>query len=225
MEVTTVEEQNGTGETFNATSYALSLSFARSLTDRFSIGATAKLISERIWHSHATGLALDIGTLFVTPFNGIRLGAAISNFGTKMRMAGDDLLVIVDIDPNAQGNNESNRAELRTDAFDMPLTMRIGLAGEAFQNSGSRLTLTLDALSPSNSGQFVNLGAELGLLGDLFMIRGGLSEVLLSDRMRSFTAGAGVRYDFGNLGFAADYAYEGHRYFDGVNRFTLAMNF
>lgn len=225
MEVTTVENQNGTGETFDATSYALALSFGRALTDRFSIGGSAKLITERIWNSQASGLALDIGTVFVTPFNGIRLGASISNFGTKMEIGGDDLLVIVDIDPNAEGNNESNRAELRTDAYDLPLTMRIGLAGEVFQSNGTRVTLALDALSPNNSDQYVNIGVEVGLLGDLIMLRGGLSEVFLSERVRPFTVGGGLRYDFANLGFALDYAFESHEYFDGVNRFTLAMQF
>ena len=46
MEVTTSEQQNGTGETFNAASYALSLSYGRALTDRFSIGGTAKFITD-----------------------------------------------------------------------------------------------------------------------------------------------------------------------------------
>ncbi len=225
MEVTTVTEQNGTGEMFDAASYAFSLSFGRSLTDKFSIGGTAKLISERIWNSNASGLALDVGTVFVTPFRGIRLGASISNFGTKMQIAGDDLLVLVDIDPNNQGNNQSNRAELRTDDFDLPLTMRIGLAGEVFQTAGSRLTLAIDALSPNNSGQYVNVGAELGLLGDLLMVRGGYSELFLDDSVRSFSLGGGLRYDFAALNFALDYAYENQEFFDGVNRFTLAVQF
>ena len=134
MEVTTVAEQNGTGETFDASSYALALSYARALTDRFSIGGTAKFITERIWHSNANSIAVDVGTMFETPFQGIRLGASISNFGSRMRMSGDDLLTTVDIDPNNRGNNESNRATLNTDAFNLPLTMRIGIAGEVFES-------------------------------------------------------------------------------------------
>ena len=225
MEVTTIEEQNGTGETFDAASYAFSISYGRALTDKFSVGGSAKLITERIWNSQATGLALDVGTVFVTPFRGIRLGASISNFGTKMQIGGDDLLVVVDIDPNNRGNNESNRAELRTDAFDLPLTMRIGLAGEVLQSEQARLTLAVDALSPNNSDQYVNVGAELGMLGDLLMLRGGYSELFLEDSPRSFTLGGGLRYDFAALGFALDYAYESMDFFNNVNRFTLAVQF
>ncbi|MEZ4702119.1 MAG: PorV/PorQ family protein [Rhodothermales bacterium] len=225
MEVTTVEQQNGTGETFTAGSYALALSYARNLTDRFSVGGSVKVINERIWNSSASGVALDIGTLFTTPFRGIRLGASITNFGSKMQLSGDDLLIVVDIDPNNEGNNESNRALLKTDPYDLPLTMRIGLAGEVFENENSRLTLAVDALNPNNSEQYVNLGAELGLFGNLVMLRGGYSELLLDDALRSFTAGGGLRYGFGGLRFALDYAFETQEYFAGVNRFTFALQF
>jgi hypothetical protein len=225
MEVTTVDEQDGTGETFDASSYAFSLSYGKALTDRFSIGGTVKYVTERIWHSNASSIAVDVGTMFVTPFRGIRLGAAITNFGSKLQMTGDDLIAVVDVDPNNAGNNESNRAELRTDAFNLPLTMRIGLAGEVFQGESSRLTLAVDALSPSNSEQFVNVGTEIGLLGDLLLLRAGYSELFLQDSIHSFTLGSGLRYRFGGLDLAVDYAFEAQRYFDGVNRFTFALQF
>lgn len=225
MEITTVEQQEGTGETFNAASYAVSLSLGRALTDRFSIGGTAKLISERISHSSASSVAVDVGTRFVTPFRGVRLGASISNFGTKMQLSGDDLLLVADIDPNNRGNNESNRAQLTTDGFNLPLTMRIGLAGELFETENSRFTLAVDALNPNNSEQFVNVGAEIALLGELILLRGGYSEIFLADPVRSLTLGAGLNYRFGGFGFGVDYAYEAQRYFAGVNRFALAVRF
>lgn len=225
MEVTTVSAPNGTGETFDAASYAVSLTYARALTDRFSIGASFKQISERIWNSAASGTAVDIGTQFVTPFRGIRLGASISNFGSKLKLTGDDLLVRVDIDPVNAGNNESNRALLNTDEFDLPLTMRIGLAGEAYQAGSTRLTLAVEALNPNSSEQYVNMGAELGLLNDLVMLRGGYSELLLDDAVRSFSLGAGLRYRFAPVNFSFDYAYEAQKYFADVNRFTMAILF
>jgi hypothetical protein len=163
--------------------------------------------------------------MFVTPFRGVRLGASISNFGTKLRMQGDDLLTIVDIDPNNRGTNESNRALMRTDAFDLPLTMRIGLAGEVFQTERSRVTLAVDALSPNNSEQYLNVGSEVGLLGDMIMLRAGYSELLLENSIRSLTLGGGLHYRFGPLDFAVDYAYEAQQYFNGVNRFNFTVQF
>ena len=225
MEVTTVSQQEGTGERFNASSYALALSYARPLTDRFSIGGSFKVVNERIWHSTSSGMAFDIGTQFVTPFRDIRLGASISNFGTKMQIGGDDLLVVVDIDPNAEGNNESNRARFNTDRFDLPLTMRIGLAGEVIQTEDIRLTLGVDALNPNNSEQFVNVGAELGFRGDLIMLRAGMSELYMKDSIRSYALGAGLKYRFSPLIFSLDYSYEVQEFFADVNRFTLTVGF
>ena len=225
MLVTTVAEQNGTGETFSAASYVVGATYGRAVTDRFAFGITAKAITERIWHSTATGFAVDVGTVFETPFKGVRLGAALANFGTKMQIGGDDLLVLADADPTIRGNNESNTADFRTDAFDLPLTMRIGLAGEAFETESGRLTVAVDVQSPNNSGQFVNVGAEVGLLGDLVLLRGGFSELFLGDSVRSFALGAGLRYGFGTVAFVADYAYEAQEYFSGVNRVTISIDF
>ena len=161
----------------------------------------------------------------MTHFYGIRLGASISNFGTKLQMGGDDLLVRVDIDPSNRGNNESNRALLKTDQFDLPLMMRIGLAGEVIQEAGTRLTLAVEALNPNNSEQYLNVGAELGLMNDLVMLRGGYSEILMDDPVRSFSLGAGLRYRFAPLNVAFDYAYERQEYFEDVNRLTLSVRF
>lgn len=223
MEVTTVEAQTGTGETFTAGSYAVALAYARDLTDRFTIGGTVKYVTERIDDTSANGLALDLGTMFVTPFNGVRLGASISNFGTKMQIGGP--LVRVDIDDGEAGNNESVTADLSTDAFDLPLTMRVGLATEVFQQAGTRVTLAADAIVPNASGQHLNLGAEVGFLNDLVMMRGGYQELFLDGSPRSFTLGGGLHYRFGSLNVAADYAYEAFDFFDGINRFTVALQF
>lgn len=223
MDVTTVDLQNGTGESFTAASLALALSYSRRLTDRFAVGGNVKYVTERIWHSTAGGVAFDVGTMFTTPFAGIRLGAAIANFGSKMSMNGDELLTVVDIDPNHAGNNKSNRALLKTDRFDMPLNMRVGLAGEAIHNDAGRLTLAVDAVVPNNSEPYMNLGVEGALLGELLHVRAGYSELLLPDALRSWTFGGGLQYDFGNLRFNFDYAFETQKYFSGVNRFTLSL--
>ncbi|HYE96123.1 MAG TPA: PorV/PorQ family protein [Rubricoccaceae bacterium] len=228
-EMDVVEEVNGdqmpTGETFDAGSYAVTLSYARALTDRFSLGANVKLLREQIWNSSANGVAFDVGTLFTTPFRGVRLGASISNFGTKMHMTGPDLNIPFDPDAGQNGNNGNVPARISTDEFDLPLTMRVGVATELFQSGATRLSVAVDALSPSASDQFVNLGAELGLLGGLVQFRGGYQELFMDGSPRSFTLGGGLRYAFGRLNVSADYAYEAFDYFDGVNRFSFALGF
>lgn len=84
-EVTTVQKPDGTGEKWTAQDIAVGLSYARNLTDRFSIGGSLKYISQSIWNESASAFAFDLGLLFLTPFNGLRIGMSISNFGTDMR--------------------------------------------------------------------------------------------------------------------------------------------
>ncbi|MAQ94355.1 hypothetical protein B1759_05625 [Rubrivirga sp. SAORIC476] len=217
--------QQPTGETFSAGSYAVSLAYARQLTDRFAMGGTVKVVREQIAQSGATGVAFDIGTLFVTPFQGVRLGASIANFGTKMQIDGAELNIPFDPLPGQSGNNNTIPGRIVTDEFDLPITMRVGLATEVYQQAGTRVTLAVDALSPSAAAQHVNAGAEVGLLGDLVQLRGGVQELFMEESTRSFTAGAGLRYGFGRLDLSADYAYEAAEYFDGVHRLSVGLRF
>lgn len=213
-----------TGETFRANSYAVGLSYGRALTDRFSIGGTVKLVRETISASAATGVAFDVGTLFITPFRDIRLGASITNFGTKMKMRGDDLNVRIPDDVQDGLGSGDATGRYNTNSYDLPITMRIGLAGEVWEAERSRLTLAVDALHPNDNDEFINVGAEVGLLNDLLMLRGGYSELFLNTSDRSWTLGGGLRYRFGDLHFAADYAYETYQeYFSGVNRLTFSL--
>lgn len=220
-----VNNQEPTGETFSAGSYAVSLAYANRLTDRFSLGGTVKVVHENISESSATGIAFDVGTLFETPFRGVRLGASIVNFGSKMSITGEDLNIEFDPQPGQNGNNNSVPGRISTDEFDLPLTMRVGLSGEVYERAGTRVTLAVDALSPSTADQHLNLGAEVGLLGGLVQLRGGYQELFMQESTRSFTAGGGIRYAFGQLDLSADYAYEANEYFDGVNRIAVALRF
>ena len=225
MDVITEDSQSPTGETFGAGMYAVSLGYARALTDRFSMGGTVKVVREQISESAATGVAFDVGTLFETPFQGVRLGASIANFGSKMQITGDDLNVNFDPVPGQAGNNNNVPSRITTDAFDLPLTMRVGLATELYQSAGTRVSVAVDALSPSTADQHVNLGAEVGLLGGLVQLRGGVQELFMEESTRSFTLGGGLRYAFGGLDLTADYAYEATEYFDGVNRIAVGLQF
>src|SRR5690606_28394911 len=85
-DITTPEQPTGTGEKWSASDIAVGLSYSRNLTDRFSIGGTVKYISQQIWNESASAFALDIGLLFHTELEGLRLGMNISNFGTEMQL-------------------------------------------------------------------------------------------------------------------------------------------
>ncbi len=226
MLVTTPEFPMGTGETFNAGSYAVGISFGSNLTDRFSIGGTFKYITERIMNSNASSIAFDIGTVYDTPFSGVRLGVSIANFGTKMQMDGEDLNVRVDIAPDQKGNNQSVVGRLKTDAFDLPLIMRVGLSWDMINRPGHRLTIAADGLNPNDNAQSVNVGGEYALFDETLLLRGGFNELFLEEREKGFTAGAGVNVNIGtSMAVSAHYGYQYFKHLGNMNRFTVTLSF
>ena len=84
MKVTTIDEPNGTGESFRVSDIAISVAWAYNLTENFSIGFNPKIIYQGIWNVSGVAMAIDMGVLYNTPFEGFTLGMAISNFGSKM---------------------------------------------------------------------------------------------------------------------------------------------
>lgn len=210
MLVRTEERPQGTGEYFTSSDLALALSYAVNLTDRFSIGFTGKYIRQQIWKETAQGFAIDIGTLFTTGFNGMRIGATLSNFGTEMQMTGEDLVYYHDIDPQHLGNNDEIFAELKTDSWPLPLTFQVGLAMELLQSDYNRVTFAVDAIQPTDNTESLNLGMEYAL-NEWFFLRGGYSNLFLRDSEEGFTFGTGVdmnkiykiplRFDYGYSDF------------------------
>jgi uncharacterized membrane protein len=226
MDVTTPAEPMGTGETFNASSIAIAVSYSRALTDRFSIGGTFKYIRETIYNDYANGIGFDVGTIFQTPFAGIRLGASISNFGTKMQMTGEDLNIPAVIS-NQAGTNQSITAKLNTDEFDLPLIMRVGISDDVINNDDLRLTFSADGVSPNDNAQSVDVGGEIGLLKNKFQLRYGYKDLFLPDNEENYTFGFSLHEInvFSNVLISVDYAYQNFIHLGNSNRFTLEIKF
>ena len=221
-QITTADEPNGTGENWSASDLAISLSYARNLTDRFSIGGTVKYISQNIWNESATAFALDIGLLFYTQLEGLRLGMNISNFGTEMQLDGKDLLQPIDIDAANAGNNSNISGTLLTDSWPLPLTFTVGLAYDFLNNEDWRITAAVDALIPNNQNTYGNVGLEI-TWGDLISLRGGYNSVGKNDAQEGLTAGVGVQYDFGSFFAKFDYSYTDFGMFDPISRLGLSV--
>ncbi|MFQ6618851.1 MAG: PorV/PorQ family protein [Fidelibacterota bacterium] len=226
MQITTEDEPEGTGESFSAGSFAFGFSFARNLTDRFSIGANVKYIEEHIWNSKSSGIAIDVGTLFTMPLKNIRFGASISNFGQKLGIKGDDLLVQKDIDATIAGNNESVNAYLATDKFDLPLLLRIGFSMDIMNTDESRLTVSVDGLHPNDNTESINLGGEFSMFRNIISIRAGYKSLFLKDGDEEFTVGGGLNYEL-MRGFIlkVDYAYENFVHLNDIHKFSLGLMF
>lgn len=225
MERTTIANPEGTGEKFNAGSYAMGLCFARNLTDRFSIGFNVKYINEQIYHSSASTVAFDVGTIFNTQFNGLKIGMSITNYGPKLKLQGQDLLTQVDIDPSIAGNNENMNSYLKTDGFDLPLLFRVGVAIDVLKGrENSNLILAIDALHPNNDKESINIGAEY-VLRNRFFLRGGYNTLFAKDSESGISLGGGLAFKLYNSSLVFDYAYQNFGILNDVQTFTVGLSF
>ncbi len=226
MERTTIFEPQGTGEMFDMGSYAFGLGYARNLTDRFSIGFNFKYINENIYHSSAHGIALDVGTLFDTQFNGLKIGMSISNYGTKMQMGGRDMLIQADVDPTVAGNNPNVNSNLETDKFDLPLMFRVGISMDVLKGIGkSNFIVSVDALHPNNDVEYMNVGGEY-IFDNMFALRAGYKSLFARDSEQGLSFGAGVNYRlFGQTNIKIDYAYQDFGVLQEVQLFTIGLGF
>jgi len=225
MDLTTEYYPEGTGERFSAASYAFGLSYAKNITEWFAAGLTVKYITEGIFNSTANGVAFDVGTLFRTPFWGIKFATIISNYGSKMQMTGEDLLIRYDADPNRQGNNETVDAYYKTDYFELPLKLQIGISRDFEFFKGQRLTIAVDATHPNDNAEYVNIGGELSFIDNLIFLRGGYKALFLDDNQEGLTLGAGLNYVLGVFAFGFDYSYQEFEFLNYTHSFGVSFKF
>jgi opacity protein-like surface antigen len=225
MEVTTLEEPEGTGELFNPQDLVIALSYAYNLTERFSIGGSVKYVNMKIWNSSADAFALDLGVLFISDIYGLRIGATITNFGSDMQMDGKDLFIQTDIDDEVFGNNNQILTRLNTDSYPLPLTFRVGIGMDILDLEDHRFTVGADALHPNDNAESLNIGGEYVFM-NLIALRGGYKSLFLENSEEGLTLGFGLNYDFDpNLGISIDYAYQDFGRLDYAQQFSVGVKF
>jgi hypothetical protein len=227
MAVTTVEKPEGTGEFFSAGDISFGVSYARNLTDRFSIGFTLKYIQESIWHMTAEGFGIDAGVLFKTDILGrLIIGASISNFGTSMQLDGRDTRYFIRVDEGKQGSNDRIPTNIEMDSWELPLIFRIGVSDNIVQNDIYRFTASLDAIHPNNDYESLNIGGEFAFM-EFLMIRGGYNSLFLQDGEGGLSLGIGVNSKmlFSDALIQFDYAFRDFGRLQNVNMFSIEFKF
>lgn len=225
IEVTTLAEPKGTGEYYSPYDMSFALTYAYNLTDRFSIGANFKYLNQKIWNTTANGIAVDVGVLFLSDIYGLRIGAAITNFGTDMQLDGKDLFVQYDINGQIYGNNDQILAKLNTDSYPLPLTFKVGVAMDVVNIENHKLTLAADAYHPNDNAESLNLGMEYTAF-DVISLRGGYKSLFLDNSEEGLTLGVGLKYDITpTLGLIFDYAYQDFGILDHTQQFAFGIKF
>ncbi len=221
---TTETAPDGTGDIFTPTFTTIGLSYAKSLTERVSFGGTARIISESVLQTSSTGMSFDFGFQYDTGVRGIRLGAAMQNFGPSQLFSGSDFersALFPEDDPQAANrtvSTSSSEAELPAlfaGSATLPLV------------TGSTNHFDVHALYQSNSFNVdeFRFGAEYGWRQD-FMLRAGYKYTSDDNELFGLTYGLGVRLPLGGAKVQLDYAgQQVSDFFDDVHHVGLTFRF
>jgi len=195
MPVRTPAHPEGTGQTFTAADYSFGLTYSRMLTDRFSVGVTAKYIGEYLADEKALGWAADIGTIYFTGFHNMRLGIAVTNFGPDMKF----------IDR----------------PYPLPMNFRFSISSDIISDATNLLTVGFYGSHPADNLEKFSLGTEYWF-NRMLAVRGSWEIQHDSER---FSAGAGLNIPLGNFFAKADYSYTDMKYLTDIHRFTIGLQF
>ncbi len=225
--ITTIEQPEGTGQYFSYIDGLLGFTVSTFLSDRLSIGLSGKYIQQTLYNESASTFALDVGSLLRTPFKGLRLGMCMVNYGGRMQLSGNDLIVETDPWPDFFGNPDVE-ARLSTESFPLPLAFKLGVAfdlvgkDEAFiVNTDHRVTIAMDGVHPNDGEEKLHIGCEYGMLNTLFL-RAGYK---VNYDTQKFTAGAGTKVVLGTREIILDYTYVDMEILDATHRISVTIGF
>lgn len=237
MKVTTMQQQDGTGEMYSANDIALMLSYGRKLAQWFAFGASIKYISQKIWHSSASAFAFDLGMIVDTDFfspsgnrsDGLSIGMSIANYGTRIKFDGIDLLQPIDLYPFEAGNYAFAEGQFKTQGWELPLIFRIGAAIHPIATARNQLTLEVDALHPNNNSESVNVGVQyrytIPAFAD-FYLRSGYKALFMVESYYGVSFGGGVKYILNhNKAIRIDYSFSDIGLLGKIHGYTFSLLF
>lgn len=191
---------------FTVTDLAIGPSYARRLTDAFTVGASFKFISEGT--SGATGVdrttktvAFDAGTIYTTDFHKFRIGATFQNFGPDMGFI--------------EGSNAKQT---------LPTTFRIGFAGEPATLPVGSIMLSAEIWKLREFDSVLNFGAEYWM-NDYVAGRVGWKAGYSGSEDEGVSAGGGIRFEQEGFEIMLDYGYTKFDLLDDVHRISFGIGF
>jgi len=200
------QADQATGSTYSFYDLAVNLAVSRKFTDKLMLGASIKLIREKIDDLDATSIAGDFGVIYNTGWKSLTFGARLSNLG----------------------------GDLKYYQFGapIPLFFSIGASFAIADQQDNKLTAYLDATKPQDNEQLYFGGLEWKVLERL-SVRGGYKfnfsgardqfDVENTDEGASFGAGLIIPWSGADMGI--DYTYTDFNILDATHRFSFTASF
>lgn len=219
IQITTIENPEGTSAKYSVSDLALGLTFSGYLTDQFSFGVTAKYVNNSIYNLSSSGLAFDIGTMYNTGIYGIKIGFSIHNLGGETSYAGQSLKTIKKT--IEQLNAAPVDMALIAYPYSYPLIFRASISSELYNEDDHKVIGAFDFNTFSDVPEQFSLGAEY-TYADFVALRAGYQT---SHDQFGLAAGIGIKYEVGGMDGRFDYAINPTKTLGLVNRFTIGIRF
>jgi hypothetical protein len=206
---------------FTPTAYALGLSYAQRVSDRFAYGVRLKyahqnlgfvtvgvsgtdvsdtaLVTGDVEYKHGEP-AIDIGATYDFTESGLRFGAVIQNVSREVKYV--------------------------RESFPLPFAVSFSLHADMMKLFGKeqelhRLLFGVESVHPRDYREKVKFGLEYAYF-KAFFVRAGYR---LNYDQRGLTFGVGLDQTLGAVRLRLDYAYENFGVFKGVNTFSVGTSF
>lgn len=194
----------------NVGAYAVGLSYAKLITQEFSIGLTIKIAGQNLGQNNfgtitkdndAAMLAFDAGVRYQTGFKGFAFGMFIRNFATNIKRE------VID--------------------EQLPLLFSFGASINVMEiideevSKNNDITIAMDFLHQNSYSERVNLGMEY-TFQEMLSLRGGYQT---NRDLASWSGGLGFSTTLSDYDIEVSYSYSRFEIFDSVNRVSLIFSF
>ncbi|MFA5779822.1 MAG: PorV/PorQ family protein [Elusimicrobiota bacterium] len=192
------DENRNKTESFAAYDVATTISYSKKMNEKVKLGTNIKLIQQKIEDERATGVAIDLGTLYNTAIKNLTVGFSFQNLGPKMTFI--------------------------SEGYDLPLTATVGL-GYTFKKA---VTFAFDIKRKIIDNKTeVSFGTEytpiniLALRAGYLVMNKSTSEQMDASGFSGFGGGLGLRI----LNFSTDYAFVPYGDLGNTHRVSFSIKF
>lgn len=192
-----VDTHGNSGKTYSPNFSVLTLSYAKSFSDRIRFGSSLKVVSEAVEETGGMALALDMGVQYSHASMPLKLGVSLRNLGSKMEYTGVNL--------------ETNNSTLLTQAANIPANLNISTSYK-LGSVNLHYSFTNHSYSFNESAFGLEYSMELGNYS--FWLGGGMNSLLVeednldemyTDNPFGASLGAGMSTKLGNFSFGLDF--------------------
>jgi hypothetical protein len=216
----TIRADNDAGyldtQQYSPSALSVGLSYARSLSQKFSIGGSVKYVRQTLIDNGIVALssnggydtekfeqdavAFDFGLIYRTGWKSLNIGMSVRNFAAEVTYI--------------------------EDGFELPLLFKLGASVDAMDifdidKSQHSFVVSVDALHPRDFSEQILVGGEYTFLETLSLRAGYISP---TDEA-GLSLGIGLKQDLQSVFLSVDYAYSEFGIFGNLHRWSVSFAF